>query len=61
MRVFPISNRAYITNVHPRWCHLDLTKPEVLANCEDLKVLGKGDFRVLIRWRVALREEVNLR
>lgn len=41
-----------------RWGRLDLTIPDVLVNCEDLKVLGKGDFRALIRWRSALREEV---
>jgi hypothetical protein len=50
--------RARFTELHFRWRSLDLTKPEVLANCEDLKVLGKGDFKALIRWRTALREEV---
>lgn len=43
-----------------RWLKLDLTKPEVVANCNDLKVLGKGDFKALIKWRLTLREEVCL-
>ena len=39
---------------------IDLTTEDVKANCEDLKVLGKGDFKTLIKWRLALREEVDL-
>ena len=38
---------------------MDATTVDVKANCEDLKVLGKGDFKALIRWRLALREEVR--
>jgi AdoMet-dependent rRNA methyltransferase SPB1 len=26
---------------------------------DDLKVLGKGDFKALLKWRTALREEVR--
>jgi AdoMet-dependent rRNA methyltransferase SPB1 len=48
-----------MTEVYFRWRNLDLTTPDVIANCEDLKVLGKGDFKALIRWRSALREEVH--
>lgn len=37
-----------------------LTRPETTAEikllCEDLKVLGKKDFRVLIKWRLQMRE-----
>jgi AdoMet-dependent rRNA methyltransferase SPB1 len=32
----------------------------VKTNCEDLKVLGKGDFKALLKWRTALREELGL-
>jgi AdoMet-dependent rRNA methyltransferase SPB1 len=39
---------------------MDVTSADVKANCEDLKVLGKGDFKTLMKWRLALREEVNL-
>ena len=41
-----------------RWLALDVTTADVKANCDDLKVLGKGDFKTLIKWRLALREEV---
>jgi len=42
-----------------RWLALDITTDDVKANCDDLKVLGKGDFKALIKWRIALREEVR--
>ena len=35
------------------------TTADVLALCEDLKVLGKKDFKTLLRWRVAVREQVR--
>jgi AdoMet-dependent rRNA methyltransferase SPB1 len=37
---------------------MDTTTPEIQAICEDLKVLGKGDFKALLKWRTAIREEV---
>ena len=40
------------------WLSLEVTAEDIKANCEDLKVLGKGDFKALMRWRTALREEV---
>ena len=43
-----------------RWTKLDATTPDILANCDDLKVLGKGDFKKLLKWRTAIREEVGL-
>ncbi|KAJ4486264.1 Spb1 C-terminal domain-containing protein [Lentinula aciculospora] len=42
------------------WLALDITSGDVKANCDDLKVLGKGDFKTLIKWRLALREELGL-
>lgn len=36
-----------------------MTSPDVKANCDDLKVLGKGDFKALLKWRLALREEAS--
>ena len=36
-----------------------MTTPEVKSCCDDLKVLGKGDFKALLKWRIALREEVR--
>ncbi|KAG9092695.1 AdoMet-dependent rRNA methyltransferase spb1, partial [Ceratobasidium sp. 370] len=42
------------------WLKLEATTPDVIANCEDLKVLGKGDFKKLLKWRTAIREELGL-
>jgi AdoMet-dependent rRNA methyltransferase SPB1 len=42
-----------------RWLDLEITRADVKANCDDLKVLGKGDFKTLLKWRAALREEVR--
>ncbi|CAO1634023.1 unnamed protein product [Parajaminaea phylloscopi] len=36
------------------------TTDDIKANCEDLKVLGRKDFRNLMRWRLALREHLGL-
>lgn len=41
-----------------RWLKMAVTTPDVKANCDDLKVLGKGDFKALLKWRIILREEV---
>lgn len=43
-----------------RWLAMDVTSADVKANCNDLKVLGKGDFKTLMKWRLALREEVGV-
>lgn len=40
---------------------MDITTTDVKANLDDLKVLGKGDFKTLLKWRIALREEVCTR
>lgn len=40
------------------WSSLPLTSEDIKANLDDLKVLGKGDFKALLKWRTALREEV---
>lgn len=36
------------------------TTEDVKANCEDLKLLGRRDFSVLIKWRKAVRETTGL-
>jgi AdoMet-dependent rRNA methyltransferase SPB1 len=41
------------------WASLPLTSGDIKANLDDLKVLGKGDFKALLKWRIALREEVD--
>ena len=42
-----------------RWLELSATTPDIKANFEDLKVLGKGDFKALLKWRIAVRQEVG--
>lgn len=36
------------------------TTPEVLECCSDLKVLGRKEFRLLLRWRMRAREVLGL-
>ena len=49
---------TFKTDEEKEWLKLDITTSDVQANCEDLKVLGKGDFKALLKWRTSLREEV---
>jgi len=49
------------TDEEKEWLTNEVTTPEIRTNCEDLKVLGKGDFKTLLKWRTALREEVKFR
>jgi AdoMet-dependent rRNA methyltransferase SPB1 len=49
---------TFETEEEKEWLALGITTADVKANCEDLKVLGKGDFKTLMKWRTALREEV---
>lgn len=44
----------------PRIANNPLTNGEIKALSEDLKVLGKKDFKTLLRWRIALREQVRV-
>lgn len=53
-----INKIAFQTEEEKEWLALPATTSEIVANCEDLKVLGKGDFKALLKWRTALREEV---
>lgn len=56
----PFYERHVYSRVCPAsWASLPLTSPDVKANLDDLKVLGKGDFKALLKWRTALREEVR--
>ncbi|KAI9470975.1 MAG: Spb1 C-terminal domain-containing protein [Benjaminiella poitrasii] len=38
----------------------DITTEDIKVNCEDLKVLGKGDFKALLKWRATIREEYKM-
>ncbi|KAG9083573.1 AdoMet-dependent rRNA methyltransferase spb1, partial [Ceratobasidium sp. 370] len=51
---------SFTTPEEKEWLKLEATTPDVTANCEDLKVLGKGDFKKLLKWRTAIREELGL-
>ncbi|KAL4241599.1 AdoMet-dependent rRNA methyltransferase SPB1 [Abortiporus biennis] len=55
-----VNKISFKTEEEKEWLKLDATTPDVVANCEDLKVLGKGDFKTLMRWRTNLREELGL-
>ncbi|CAM6031458.1 unnamed protein product [Sphagnum compactum] len=35
----------------------EMTSPDILSNCGDLKVLGKGEFRSLLKWRHKLLKD----
>ncbi|QRW05949.1 AdoMet-dependent rRNA methyltransferase SPB1 [Ceratobasidium sp. AG-Ba] len=51
---------TFTTPEEKEWLKLEATTPDVVANCDDLKVLGKGDFKRLLKWRTAIREEIGL-
>lgn len=55
-----VNKIAFETEEEKEWLALDITSSEIQANCDDLKVLGKGDFKALMKWRTALREEVRV-
>ena len=38
----------------------EITTKEIVTCCEDLKVLGKKEFRNLLKWRLAMREELGM-
>ena len=42
------------------WLKSRHSTPDVLANFADLKVLGKGDFKLLMKWRLAIRLQIGL-
>ncbi|KAG6842573.1 hypothetical protein C0991_000099 [Blastosporella zonata] len=59
--VLGVANKiAFLTDEEKEWLKMDITTLDVKANCDDLKVLGKGDFKSLLKWRLALREELGL-
>lgn len=57
------SGRELIMFIHTRFARLfknPLTTPDVKASVEDLKVLGKKDFKILLKYRLAVREDVRI-
>ncbi|KAJ7038085.1 Spb1 C-terminal domain-containing protein [Mycena alexandri] len=55
-----VNKMTFVTEEEKEWYALDITTGDIKANCDDLKVLGKGDFKALLKWRLALREELGL-
>ncbi|KAF7310993.1 AdoMet-dependent rRNA methyltransferase SPB1 [Mycena chlorophos] len=55
-----VSKMTFLTEEEKEWLKLEITTGDVKANCDDLKVLGKGDFKALLKWRLALREELGI-
>ena len=49
---------TFTTEEESHWLKMQITKDDIKVNCEDLKVLGKGDFKALMKWRTLVREEV---
>ncbi|KAI0002075.1 FtsJ-domain-containing protein [Russula vinacea] len=55
-----VNKMSLTTEEEKSWASLPLTSEDIKANLDDLKVLGKGDFKALLKWRTALREELGL-
>ncbi|KZS95887.1 FtsJ-domain-containing protein [Sistotremastrum niveocremeum HHB9708] len=55
-----VNQIAFETEKEKEWLASEVTSEDVKANFRDLKVLGKGDFKALLKWRTALREEIGL-
>lgn len=51
---FDVDQQAKDLKNHP------LTTKEILACCSDLKVLGKKDFKTLLKWRDSIRLDLKL-
>ncbi|KAI0304938.1 Spb1 C-terminal domain-containing protein [Russula brevipes] len=55
-----VNKMTLTTEEEKPWASFPLTSSDIKANLNDLKVLGKGDFKALLKWRSALREELGL-
>ncbi|TFK30541.1 RNA methyltransferase [Coprinopsis marcescibilis] len=51
---------TFETEEEKEWLNLEITKSDIKSNCDDLKVLGKGDFKALLKWRLNLREDLGI-
>jgi AdoMet-dependent rRNA methyltransferase SPB1 len=51
----------FIPDLHKRrLLDSELTTGEIKACMDDLKVLGRRDFKALLKWRLGIREELGL-
>ncbi|KAK0465202.1 FtsJ-domain-containing protein [Desarmillaria tabescens] len=55
-----VNKIIFDTEEEKTWLDLPITTADVKVNLDDLKVLGKGDFKALLKWRSALREELGI-
>ncbi|KAF9056269.1 Spb1 C-terminal domain-containing protein [Panaeolus papilionaceus] len=55
-----VNKIAFFSEEEKGWLKLDITTEDIKACCDDLKVLGKGDFKALLKWRLAIREEIGI-
>ncbi|KAL4071025.1 FtsJ-domain-containing protein [Scleroderma citrinum] len=61
VNVLGLANKiVFESEEEKQWLGLSLMTHDIKINCDDLKVLGKGDFKSLLKWRLALREELGL-
>lgn len=51
---------AFETEEEKGWLKSRHTTSDIVANCADLKVLGKSDFKALMKWRLAMRLELGI-
>lgn len=61
-RLPPLSRDPVLTRRAPHLLRLlknPLTTGEIKACLDDLKVLGKKDFKMLLKYRLAIREDVR--
>jgi AdoMet-dependent rRNA methyltransferase SPB1 len=49
----------FTTEEEKQWLKSRHTTDEIKESFSDLKVLGKGDFKALMKWRLAIRLEVS--
>ncbi|KAG8862719.1 AdoMet-dependent rRNA methyltransferase spb1 [Tulasnella sp. 330] len=55
-----INKMEFATEEEKGWWALPITTEEIKQNVVDLKVLGKRDFQVLLKWRAKIREEIGI-
>jgi AdoMet-dependent rRNA methyltransferase SPB1 len=57
---FDLSSSAPDAEQQKAWFESRRTTDDIKRDLADLKVLGKGDFKKLMKWRVSIRLEVGL-
>ncbi|KAG9034892.1 AdoMet-dependent rRNA methyltransferase spb1 [Tulasnella sp. JGI-2019a] len=55
-----VNKMDFATEEEKVWYALPITTEEIKQNVADLKVLGKRDFQVLLKWRAKIRDEIGI-